>query len=518
MKKSVLALSVAAVMGGGAGAVSAQTADRLVFNPEGVGHILIVPYFSTQSGNATLLNIVNTDTVNGKALKVRFRGASNSDDVYDFQLFLSPSDVWTASITQGASGLARLTTSDRSCTVPANVNGDFITSRLNPALSGDALANETREGYVEILNMGDIPSVAGTTSLWYATKHNAAGTAPCTRSILDNLTVSDDRLRNPTTGLMANWTIINVTQTTVWSGEAAAIEARTSDGVRGTGRNVYWPQRADPVGVSALLTVTADPLFLDGAVTAAQYDIPDLSTPYVSTACIANCAQVQANALSFAMAATRVAGEYLSTASINATTDWVVSKPTRRYYAAVDYTGSVSGGPVIIDNLNDNGVPIAVYYRRSTSTTTGNLQLGNAINGGKPYQACVQVNSVSWWDREERAPDPEGPVISPGQPKQPPFLCGEVSVLGINSPTSPLGASVARVNATLPSSFSEGWGLLTALNPFAPYGNLGLPMLVTQFSKATNSAVSPGISGTFGANYPGRKITRGAQPPLAVSP
>lgn len=511
MKKSVLALSVAAVMGGVAGAASAQTADQLVFNPEGVGHILIVPYFSAQSGNATLLNIVNTDTVNGKAVKIRFRGASNSDDIYDFQLFLSPSDVWTASITQGASGLARLTTTDRSCTVPANVNGDFITSRLNPALSGDALANETREGYVEILNMGDIPSVAGTTSLWYATKHNASGTAPCTRSILDNLTVSDARLRNPTTGLMANWTIINVPQTTVWSGEAAAIEARTSDGA-GTGLNVYYPQRADPVAVPNLVAVTADPLFLDGAVTAAQYDLPDLSTPYVLTGCLANCAQAQANELSFAMAATRVAAEYLSTASINATTDWVVSKPTRRYYAAVDYTGSPSGGPVIVDNLNDNGVSTAVYYRRSTSTSTGNLQLGNATNGGKPYQACVQVTSVGWWDREERSPDPEGPVISPGQPKQPPFLCGEVSVLGINSPTSPLGASVARVNATLPSGFSEGWGMLTALNNVTGIGNLGLPMLVTQFSKATNASVAPGVSGTFGANYLARKLERGVPP------
>lgn len=513
MKKSLIALSVGAVLGGVSASAGAQSADRLVFNPAGVGHILIVPYFSTQSGNATLLNIVNTDTVRGKAVKIRFRGASNSDDVYDFQVFLSPSDVWTAAISQASDGVAQLATSDRSCTVPANVNGKFITSRLNPALTGAELANETREGYVEILNMGDIPPDTATTSLFFVTKHNAAGTAPCTRSILDNLTISDSRLIQPTTGLMANWTIINVPNTTVWSGEAAAVEARTSAGAPGSGRNVYWPQRADPVVVSDLLTLTADPLFLDGAVTAAQYDLPDLSTPYVSTACIANCAQVQANELSFAMAATRVAGEYLSSASINASTDWVVSKPTRRYYAAVDYTGSSSGGPVIVDNLNDNSVPIAVYYRRSTTSTTGNLQLGNSTNGGKPYQACVQVTSIAWWNREEGSPAPDGPVISPGQPKQPPFLCGEVSVVGVNSPTSPLGASVARVNVTIGSGFDDGWGLLTALNPFAPYGNLGLPMLVTQFSKATNSAVSPGISGTFGANYSGRKISGGALPP-----
>ena len=185
MKKSLIALSVAAALGGVAGTASAQTtATELVFNQSGVGHILIVPYFSTQSGNATLLNIVNTDTVNGKAVKIRFRGASNSDDVFDFQLFLSPADVWTANISKGASGLSRLTTDDKSCTLPANVNQDFITSRLNTVdLSGDALANETREGYVEILTMGDIPSVSGTTSVYFATKHNAAGVAPCTAAL-----------------------------------------------------------------------------------------------------------------------------------------------------------------------------------------------------------------------------------------------------------------------------------------------------------------------------------------------
>ncbi len=107
MKKRIIALSVAAAMGGFAG--SASAAEALISwcsNPRGVGHILLVPYFSTQSANVTAINIVNTDTVRGKVIKVRFRGASNSDDVYDFQVFLSPGDVWTAGISQGADGRA----------------------------------------------------------------------------------------------------------------------------------------------------------------------------------------------------------------------------------------------------------------------------------------------------------------------------------------------------------------------------------------------------------------------------
>jgi hypothetical protein len=481
----------------------------LVFNPAGVGHILIVPYFSTQSGNATLLNLYNTDTAKGKAVKVRFRGASNSDDLYDFQVFLSPGDVWTADIRQASSGKSRLATADRSCTVPANINGEFITERLDPNLSATELANETREGYVEILNMGDIPSVSGTTTLWFATKHatsgTAAGTAPCTRSLLDNLSISDSRLDAPTTGLMANWTIINVPNTTVWAGEVAAIEARSTSGMPIAGANVYWPQQARAVTVSPIGSRTADPLFVGGYLEPQEYDLPDLSTPYIPGACAADCAQVQANALSASMATTVVAGEYLSSPTISASTDWVVSKPTRRYYVAVDYDGETPAEK-LVTNFDDNSQPLAIYYRAA------NTVMGNSTNGGKSYQACTQLTGASWFDREEQQPAPGGPVVSPGPREQAPFLCGEVSVVGVNSPTSPLGATVARVNVTLPSGFRDGWGAVTALNPFSGV-NLGLPVLVTQFSKATNPQVSAGVSGTFGAAYTGRVLKRGSLPP-----
>jgi hypothetical protein len=164
MKKRIIALSVAAAVSGFAGAASAQFAGDLQghinggpssfleFSDRGIGHILYVPYFSTQEGNVTAISIVNTDRVYGKVLKVRFRGASNSDDLYDFQVFLSPGDVWTAGIAQQADGRSRLDTSDKSCTLPSNVNGAFITSRI-AAAGGVA---ETREGYIEILTMADI--------------------------------------------------------------------------------------------------------------------------------------------------------------------------------------------------------------------------------------------------------------------------------------------------------------------------------------------------------------------------
>jgi hypothetical protein len=51
--------------------------------------------------------------------------------------------------------------------------------------------------------------------------------------------------------------------------------------------------------------------------------------------------------------------------------------------------------------------------------------------------------------------------------------------------------------------------LLVANNTVASSLNLGLPMLVREFVKASNPAVSAGVSGTFGAAWAGRRLQQG---------
>ena len=173
MKKSTLALSIAAAIGGlgmagnalavtdfNTVATGADATGILVRNDGGIGHQLVFPYFTAQGANATLLSITNTDTTNGKLVKVRFRGAANSDDLYDFQVALSPGDMWTAAVTRDAtSGAASLSTTDKSCTLPASVNGTFNLQRVD----GNAAA-QTLEGYVEVINMANIPPVGTQTA------------------------------------------------------------------------------------------------------------------------------------------------------------------------------------------------------------------------------------------------------------------------------------------------------------------------------------------------------------------
>lgn len=60
------------------------------------------------------------------------------------------------------------------------------------------------------------------------------GTPPCTPSVLAALSRFDAQLAPPSTGLAANWVLINVPQTTTWAAEAVAFEAR-NNGAPSTG-------------------------------------------------------------------------------------------------------------------------------------------------------------------------------------------------------------------------------------------------------------------------------------------
>ena len=278
MRKNLLALSIATMIGGlgfagGAAAgviATGATATVLEVNPGGLGHKLVVPYYNAQSTNATMLNLVNTDTTNGKAVKVRFRGASNSDDVFDFTLLMSPGDAWSAMVAQNANGIATLTTNDTTCTLPAMVGRSdatrtFVLDRLPTYGDAAARAAQTREGYVEILNMADIPPIAGTGTLFTAIKH-VNGVAPCSSAAFEFLKndiagTIPANLANPSSGLTANWTIINVNDATSWSGTATAIEARVAaGGAAGLGAFVLFPQ----AGGNANVVASADPLFIGG--------------------------------------------------------------------------------------------------------------------------------------------------------------------------------------------------------------------------------------------------------------
>lgn len=72
MKKNVLSLSIAAMIGG-------------------------LSFPTPVIGNTTVIGALPSGTV-----RVRFRSAGHSDDILDFSVFLSPGETWTAAVSEAA--------------------------------------------------------------------------------------------------------------------------------------------------------------------------------------------------------------------------------------------------------------------------------------------------------------------------------------------------------------------------------------------------------------------------------
>lgn len=326
-KKRLLAFSVATAVGMTAGNVGAY---ELASN--GIGMYNLVPYYTVQEGFSTVLHITNTDTRRGKAVKVRFRGAEWSDDVFDFTLFLSPGDIWTGAVTNN-NGVASMSTDDVSCTLPASVEQDFVKFRLFASEDQDA---GTREGYVEVITMADIPEVTFNrddeqTYLYKAIKH-VNGVAPCDSSlgtqsdgddivnVLSNLaedqgladTLVEDRFEDdydfngvniagnagqgmtvPTGSLMTYSINIDVPTSKAFTQEATAVNpfglreaAQRKIFFRQANEELDW-DRDGEYGLTAdlifaepgQLSSEADEEVGGGGLQMFQFDMPDLTTP-----------------------------------------------------------------------------------------------------------------------------------------------------------------------------------------------------------------------------------------------
>lgn len=435
MKKNLIALSVAAMVGGLAVSTGAHadvvaragTAQDLMFNTDGIGHALIVPYFNVQNGNMSVFHVVNTDTSNGKAVKIRFRGASNSDDVFDFQVYMSPGDVFTGAVTQAASGAATFFTADTSCTIPASVNQDFVLSRLSDA--EQVAGAGSREGYIEIFTMADIPATeaaltnpadvnndgdtADTNILYTAIKHvdgvppcglttagsrlatllstntDAATTLnPATQAGTDTSSAHVKGMDHPTPSLVGSWYIINVDEALSYSGNATATLGVIGNAAA-AGNIVFWPQRDFTVGGTTDVAIaaavganpaingfSADPLLKMGGTAAGiaaggveprAFDLPDMSTPYTQDGAGNSVLPwVQAFNLNSALALTSIINEFATDAAISAASDWVFSMPARRYNAAVRYNDGTTG----------TGAPAAIYTDLATGFYSDDIVTG----------------------------------------------------------------------------------------------------------------------------------------------
>ena len=228
--KKKMAISVTAGILGAVGL--AHTVQAVYLNPDGTGQVLLFPYFNAQDGYVTNINLVNS-TDDTKAVKIRFREGKTSNDVLDFNIYMSPNDVWTGSVaaTTNSAGntVGGLTTRDRTCTLPMLASCDDGNCEATVAFTGQDLyknitSSDTREGYVEVIEMG----VVSDATVAAGVLHNNGKPSDCsaveTAWKSGGVFAQGSGIAAPTGGLFGSSAVINVAKGSAFAVDPLAID------------------------------------------------------------------------------------------------------------------------------------------------------------------------------------------------------------------------------------------------------------------------------------------------------
>lgn len=430
-----------------AGLGVAGSAEAVYMSPNRTGQVLVYPYYTVQSSGGnnwnTYISVVNTTSV-AKAVKVRILEGKTSAEVLDFNLFLSPNDVWTAAIVPvdaTANSPGKIITADRSCTRPlgnlqttGEVFRNFQYVNAPDNLPGTGL-ERTREGYIEMLEMGILTGATAT-----AVTHNAAG-VPNNCGVVQaaGFTATPADIGNPQGGLMGTGTLINVNSGRDAGYKADALDAwRDSDFYTDSG--FVFPNLADAEPFQSLVIRSGD-LDANGAST--------LVTAYRSDWADSLPATAGARAVAAVFMHNAVMNEYILDNASASLTDWVVTQPLKNQF--VNATTAV---PPYSNLLTASGACELIGF------TYFNREEASAVAAGSDFSPLPPqgaANSMCW----------ESTVLSirnPGAPHNP-----------ADSTASTVLGSRNLTNVNVTSGFQNGWGILRFTSPNATTGMTSLP-------------------------------------------
>ena len=409
----VMKQAVSAAWGGIALSLCASTATAMHLNPNGLGQVLVYPYYTVNGGYSSFFTIAN-DTSGGKAVKVRLLEGYNGRDVMDFNLYLSPHDYWAGVIVPTSDGGAAVFSTDNSCTVPklpttAATARLFTTSNFDGSGAqgkdgGPTGVARTREGHIEIIEMGALTASSPTLK---AVTHSDGVPFDCA-SVVNAWAEGGQWTADPTQdigppsgGLFGNAMILDVSNGIVFSYSADAIAQFYAAGDRGEHSR---PDALTP-NISSGTSRTADLLSDDGP----------LSLTYARPL----------DAASALFMAEAIQNEYWSASGIAANSEWVVTYPTKRFY-------------------------VDPYFASGAAQPPFDAKFSGA-NGGTSFSQI----KVGMWDREEKSPVSFPPF---GAPAPTYGLSYETQVVTFNQGSSgSLLFDSGLVSTGFTTSSDNGW-------------------------------------------------------------
>ncbi len=433
-QKKKLAIAASAMLGLGSLALSPTAEAVYVDNNGNGGQVLIFPYYNVNNNFQTAFNIRNTKN-EYKAFKVRFRESQVSNDVLDFNVYMSPNDMWTMTVVN-VGGNATLTTEDNTCTFPA-ITGPVGFKNVYDVTQADDL----REGYLEIIEIGEITEA----EIQAAVLHNNEGVpSDCSQVTkawgagtdgnfkFDSTTAG---LGAPTGGLVGTSILVDTGTGSAYVADPVVI------GGYSTVAQHYAPDSATEFLLPSLASGDVHTYSLVDETASAGNDLAvAIGT---STDTVLDWGANDPNAAPFTgvvsgknpypiaqvLAASSIDNEFFLDAAFDGATDWVITQPMRKH-----------------------GIYNGYRYANGTAAdeTTGNIANYTKNDGDV-------LADASFWDREEAVPAASDVQFSPPVPGETPdkvLLEREVSILSFTSANPVLGSD----NATeLTTGFDKGW-------------------------------------------------------------
>ncbi|MET1080917.1 MAG: hypothetical protein ABWY06_23130 [Pseudomonas sp.] len=442
------ALKVLALLGVGLAALPAQAVSLAA---DGLGQVLIYPYYSVRGGNDTHLSVLN-QTDQPKVLSVRLRESRNGREVSSLTLFLGPRDEWVAGITATADG-AKLYSGDASCTRPVIAAGGMALTNLfigggahssgfdDSGQDGDGSSpDRTREGYIEVIELGVIDDPL------LALQVTVQGLqAPCrlTGEPIPRLTGSR-ALAPPSGGLAGSASLINVGQGSEYSYEPVVLDDFSQI-------NLWTGDRLPDLGAAnpPISQVT----FQGESLTSTWAEGIDAVSAVLMRVSLLNQVVLEPTTLS--------------------QTSWVVTFPTKHHYVPVGRQGPKPRGP-FSSIFGEGGACEAVYQ-------------GIGVNFPLNDREGVPVVD---------------PRPNPGPDLKWPMLCREATVLAFNGSTL-LTSPVAE---SLVASYDNGWTQLDFDNEVHSLRSLeghvyrGLPVTGFMLRNFVNGNLN-GVLSNYGGSY-----------------
>jgi hypothetical protein len=450
----------------------------VTINHKGLGDAVVIPYYTVNNNLNTLVSVTNT-TEQGKAIKVNIREGLHGYAALSYNIYLSAYDTWTfalvatESIIEGYEGQAsaKHVSFDQSCApfLPKAGQG-FLPYDLT---DGPDNLQRTREGFIEIIEMGDIPFG---TDLYWAIDPGTTGVPANCHAIVDawsesgqwHVTSGGDSsngLLPGSGGLMAEAQIVDVAEGINYSIPVIALDGFHAE------ETIIHTNPGD-TGLS-----------LDAAAPVASIDSDGESYDLVFETGI--------DAVSAVLMSDNLMATYALDSAVAGKSELIYSLPTRRFY--VYYDDLFPDAPFDVLVAGDR-------YLECPQMSSG--------YGGTPF-------TQTWIDRESQYLDPShcGTVMC-GAPPPTPIICGAVFVQSYNysSAETPLITGSLNSMITAPTNVAHATENGFIINKFEETSPLvgtetktgvtvalhGVPIVGVSLQRFTNAGAAEGLLAQYG--------------------